>query len=250
MGSGAMREGMVSDALTGLLAALRPSDPAETLEAFWREAQARSVQRCSLFVVPPFHSAGAENARQFWWGYHPDWIAHYLEKRPDHRDEVPDYVIDGGKTMLWADAVRLVPQTDENRALKAEFFRFHRNDAVSAPLYGPNGYNALLNFSFGVELETADNPCVKEIVDLGSRAFSNYILHVQSAQVAAIPLSPRELEIVALSAKGQSNKELARTLGISPSSVDTYMRRIFAKLGVTDRVQAVLRCMSLGLVRL
>ena len=236
--------------MSGPMANHRKGDPAAILEGFWRDAQARGVQRCSLFVVPPFHSASADTAQQFWWGYHPDWIAHYFEKRAAHRDEVPDYVIDGGKTILWADAIKMVHQTEENQALKATFFSYHRNDAVSAPLYGPNGNNALLTFSFGIDLESADNPRVKEIVDLSSRAFANYILNFQRHEAAATPLSPRELEIIALSAKGQSNKELARTLGISPSSVDTYMRRIFAKLEVTDRVQAVLQCLSMGLVRL
>jgi DNA-binding CsgD family transcriptional regulator len=239
-----------SGAVCGPTRGLLHEDPAVVLEAFWEEARESGVQRCSLFVVPPFHSASTEGAKQFWWGYHPDWIAHYFRARPSHRDEVPDYVIDHGKAMLWSDAVKMVPETDENRQLKAAFFAYHRNDAVSSPLYGPNGNNALLTFSFGIELETADDPRVKAIVATANRAFASYVLRVQSENAAATPLSPRELEIVALSAKGQSNKELARALGISPSSVDTYMRRIFAKLGVTDRVQAVLRCLSLGLVRL
>jgi DNA-binding CsgD family transcriptional regulator len=226
------------------------ADPAGILKTFWQDAQARGVQRCSVFVVPPFHSALTTGVRQFWWGYDPEWMAHYLAVRPDRRDEVPDFVIDHGKPMLWADAIKLVPETDENRALKSKFFSYHQNDGVSAPLYGPNGNKALLTFSFGVVLESAEVPHAKEIIRLGCRAFSDFVIHQQNRNVAATPLSPRELQIVALSAKGQSNKELARTLGISPSSVDTYLRRAFAKLGVTDRAQAVLRCLSLGLVRL
>jgi DNA-binding CsgD family transcriptional regulator len=226
------------------------AEPTGILTEFWQEAQARGVLRCSLFIVPPFHSASTAGVRQFWWGYHPDWMAFYAATRPDHRDEVPDYVIDRGKPMLWADAIKLVPETAENRALKAKFLTHHQNDAVSAPLYGPNGNNALLTFSFGEVLESAEVPRVKEIVSFGKRAFADFIIRQQDLSVSVMPLTQRELQIVSLSAKGQSNKEVARTLGISPNSVDTYMRRAFAKLGVTDRAQAVLRCMSLGLVRL
>lgn len=226
------------------------ADPAGIWKGFWKDAQARGVKRCSLFVVPPFHSAVTDSVRQFWWGYHPDWVAQYTSVPPDFRDEVPDYVIDNGMPMLMADAVKLVPETDAKRTLQASFFNYHNEDGVSAPLYGPNGNNGFLIFSFGVVLESAEVPRAKEMIRLGNRAFFDFAIHQQHRDVAATPLSPRELEVVALSAKGQSNKELARTLGISPCSVDTYMRRIFAKLGVTDRAQAVLRCLSLGLVRL
>jgi DNA-binding CsgD family transcriptional regulator len=59
------------------------------------------------------------------------------------------------------------------------------------------------------------------------------------AAVASLGLSPRECEILALLASGQSNKELARTLGISPNTVKTHVARVFEKLEATNRVQAI-----------
>ncbi len=59
------------------------------------------------------------------------------------------------------------------------------------------------------------------------------------AAVASLGLSPRECEILALLASGQSNKELARTLGISPNTVKTHVARVFEKLEVPNRVQAI-----------
>ncbi len=51
-------------------------------------------------------------------------------------------------------------------------------------------------------------------------------------------LSPRELSILKLVAQGQSNKEIARNLGIAPETVKTHVKSIFAKLGVQNRAQA------------
>jgi DNA-binding CsgD family transcriptional regulator len=229
------------------------SDPAlgsGPLVNLWELVRARGVVRCSFFVVPPFHSASTGQGRQFWWGYHPDWIAHYFALRGNVRDEVPDFVLDSGKAMLWDDAVKLVPRTDENQQLSVKFSSFHKSDGVCVPLYGPHGYNALMTFSLGEQLASADDPRVVEITTLANKAFAEYILELHTETIASIVLSPRELEIIALSAKGDSNKALARKLGISPASVDTYLRRIYAKLNVDDRVQAVVRCLSLGLVRL
>jgi LuxR family transcriptional regulator, maltose regulon positive regulatory protein len=61
-------------------------------------------------------------------------------------------------------------------------------------------------------------------------------------------LSARERNIINLIARGQSNKEVARDLGISPETVKSHMKHIFEKLEVEKRTQAVARAQSLGLV--
>jgi LuxR family transcriptional regulator, maltose regulon positive regulatory protein len=61
-------------------------------------------------------------------------------------------------------------------------------------------------------------------------------------------LSTRERNIISLIARGQSNKEVARDLGISPETVKSHMKHIFEKLEVEKRTQAVARAQSLGLV--
>ena len=59
-------------------------------------------------------------------------------------------------------------------------------------------------------------------------------------------LQPREAEIVKLAAKGMSNKEIARELFISERTVQTHLVKVFRKLGVSSRTQAVLHALSRG----
>jgi len=61
-------------------------------------------------------------------------------------------------------------------------------------------------------------------------------------------LSPRETATVDLIGRGQSNKEIARTLGITPETVKSHVKRIFLKLEVESRAQAVSRAHTLGLI--
>jgi DNA-binding CsgD family transcriptional regulator len=58
-------------------------------------------------------------------------------------------------------------------------------------------------------------------------------------------LTGRELEIAVLVARGLATKNIAHKLQISEWTVATYMRRIFAKLGVYSRAAMVYRCASL-----
>jgi two-component system nitrate/nitrite response regulator NarL len=62
------------------------------------------------------------------------------------------------------------------------------------------------------------------------------------------PLSPREREILRLTAGGNSAAEIAADLFLSPATVKTHLQRIYAKLGVSDRAAAVAEAMRRGLL--
>jgi DNA-binding NarL/FixJ family response regulator len=65
-----------------------------------------------------------------------------------------------------------------------------------------------------------------------------------------VPLSPREMEILQLIARGYSNKEVAHELGISRQTVKNHMTSILRKLSVNDRTQAALYALRRGWIRL
>ena len=62
------------------------------------------------------------------------------------------------------------------------------------------------------------------------------------------PLTERELEVLQCLADGQSNKDIADTLVVEVSTVKWYNAQIYAKLGVKNRRQAVIRAQTLGIL--
>ena len=62
------------------------------------------------------------------------------------------------------------------------------------------------------------------------------------------PLTPREAEVLQLLASGQTNQKIAHTLVISKGTAKVHVERIIRKLGVSDRTQAAVRAIELGLL--
>jgi DNA-binding NarL/FixJ family response regulator len=69
----------------------------------------------------------------------------------------------------------------------------------------------------------------------------------QGAVAAHDDLTPRELDVLTLIARGRSNKVIARELGVAEKTVKTHVSHILAKLGVSDRTQAALYAVKQGL---
>lgn len=60
------------------------------------------------------------------------------------------------------------------------------------------------------------------------------------------PLSPRQLDCLALAREGKNSSEIGRSLGISPRTVDQHIEAARAKLRVRTRLQAVVEAQAQG----
>jgi DNA-binding CsgD family transcriptional regulator len=72
---------------------------------------------------------------------------------------------------------------------------------------------------------------------------------VNDRALESLGISGRELEVLELLAAGRSNKEIASQLGVSPNTVKTHVAKLFEKLDVSRRTEAILRARELGMLR-
>lgn len=152
-------------------------------------------------------------------------------------------------------APQLGSRIDEDHRFSREEMR-HREKIVAAglkealafPLYGPQGRDAV---AFAAE---ARSPALYGEVEWGQLHMVAQMAHLRILAVSpdkdeVHSLSGREVEILRWVAQGKSNSVISEILGISVTTVDTYLRRVFEKLGVADRTSAAVRGVSLGLIR-
>lgn len=69
-----------------------------------------------------------------------------------------------------------------------------------------------------------------------------------TAALATLGITLREQEVLALLAAGQSNKEIAQKLGVSPNTIKTQVASLYHKLEVQRRTQAIQKARELALI--
>ncbi|MDB6001880.1 MAG: hypothetical protein JWP52_3579, partial [Rhizobacter sp.] len=73
------------------------------------------------------------------------------------------------------------------------------------------------------------------------------VVDLATGREAIEVLSGRERHVLKLVAQGQSNKEIARELGVAPDTIKYHLKSVFSKLGVGNRAQAAVQAKSFGL---
>ncbi|MGW3495883.1 response regulator [Streptomyces sp. NPDC001020] len=111
------------------------------------------------------------------------------------------------------------------------------SDTLPAIEAGATGY--LLKDAPRDELFTAVRAAAEGRSVLSPAVASRLVSAVRAPAPRNEPLSAREREVLALVAKGTSNREIARELFISEATVKTHLTHLYAKLGVNDRAAAV-----------
>jgi len=116
-------------------------------------------------------------------------------------------------------------------------------DIYRALQAGARGY--LLKGMFGDELLDAIRA-----VHAGKTRIPSVVAERLAGRMGGQELTARELEVLGLIVRGQSNKEIGGSLSISEATVKTHINSILSKMGVSDRTQAATTAIQRGIVHL
>jgi LuxR family transcriptional regulator, quorum-sensing system regulator CciR len=180
------------------------------------------------------------------WGLPYIWERQYRE-RLYLIDPLPDLALDRPEPVVWPEQLAGADLTPRQQRYLDIAAQYGLGRGVGVACFGPNGRSGFLGAIVPTSAPVLDAMSVRRIQAVGQVSFRVYCNIIRHA--ADLPkLSNRELEVLYWIGRGKSNSVIAEILGISPSSVDVYVRRIFAKLAVTDRTTASVKAVSLGLL--
>jgi len=180
-------------------------------------------------------------------GFSSEEIETYMSFDFQRLDVVPRFALAAGVPVRWSDAWGSSQTTPEERAFLEALRAINFSDGYTLPCYGPNSRNAVVSIAHKGE-GTAE-PTLLMRMHFAAQAAHLRICALFADEVGLDrQLSSREKEILDWVARGKSNGVIADILEISPGTVDTYMRRIYEKLEVSDRTSAAVKGVGLGLI--
>ncbi len=145
----------------------------------------------------------------------------------------------------------LSPREFRETALYDEYYgRIGIDHAIAVPLFVDQ--RLLVSFVLNRNgRDFSDRECaLLDLVREPLSALYRHTLAMQRARTpngfAALPVTPREREVLSWLAGGKTDREIAEILGMSPRTVQKHLQHIYEKLGVETRTAAVMRAMDLG----
>ena len=217
-------------------------DVLDVLAEFYRARGFRSF----CFVIPMVTKP--DQFRLYERGMPPEWMRRYLERDFDLIDPVSTAATTRNEVGTLGELLKQLTVNDVGRLFVEEATRMGLTDGLAIPTSGLRHARGF----FGV-----DNVAAEDLAKVDRSLMCAVAQHahlridrIEEEHGAGIDgLSPREAEILNWVAAGKSNPETAMILGISEATVGTHLRRLFTKLGVHDRVSAVLAGFKLGMLR-
>lgn len=181
-------------------------------------------------------------------GLSPEVVEAYLSANFQRLDVVPRTAMALGVPVRWTEAWAAVDATPDERGFLQMMRDLEIGDGYTIPCYGPNGHDGYVGIGKMTESARTDENALREMHLAAQAAHLRICEFMSSGQVGERPLSMREREVLDWVARGKSNSVIAEILGISAGTVDTYLRRIYDKLNVTDRTSAAVRGIGMGLI--
>lgn len=173
----------------------------------------------------------------------------YITKKFGKFDPILQQALKESRPFHWADVRKHKPLNAQQELIFEAHKAANLLDGLAVPVFGPMGTFAVYSLaSHGQMLDLTEN-------QLTAIQFACLQTHNRYFDLAHInddapekPLSPREKEALSLVAAGLSNTAIAERLGVTENTVDTMLRRIFAKFDVNNRISAVLKGIGSGML--
>lgn len=178
----------------------------------------------------------------------PDpWIAKYIKAKRYREDPLFAEACTTETPFCWNAIHDRRTLSPDEAAFLDEMTAIGLVDGMAIPVFGPSGRNGCFGLARAEGCGSAAELYGFQAV---CQAAHLRYCRLQRTQLPALQqLSEREVELLHWVVRGKSNGVIAEIMEISPHTVDAYLRRVFLKLGTSNRISAAVQALSNGLIR-
>ena len=197
----------------------------------------------SYHHLPQIGSIKYDRKGKYWTDSLPAPIKKYYDSHNGKTDPAMDFVLSKGAP-FWLTELRGIEEfLDGKSKYLVDSTLELTGDGLILPLFGPFHKRGCCFLCFGKKRDFFDDVFKWQLQALAQASHVKYCIITNSLQMS-IKLTTRESDVLELITFGKTNPEIGKILGISTSTVAGYVKQIFLKLGVSDRVSAALRARS------
>ncbi len=177
-----------------------------------------------------------------------DWLERYVTRNYVDHDPLVQYMRKQPSQVTWSDAAARIDLDRSAREVFCDAGAYKLNDGFALPLVTLEGEVVMVSLG-GEQLELDENAI--RLISLASTYAIGRAIQLTSAQplIDHKPeLTPREKECMRWAAAGKSEWEISQILGISEHTSEKHLLNAKAKLGASNRVQAIAEAIRHGYI--
>lgn len=202
----------------------------------------------SYHHLPAIGSHNFDQTNQHWVYNLPPKVTSYINKYGNRSDPVMKYVLKKARPFWTSQLLDINDHYDSLFIRRVELILNEISDGILMPVFGPNHRYGYIFISFHHPKEYYDEIFIWQLQTFLKASHVQYCILSESFK-KAVHLTNRESQVLERITFGQTNQEIAKYLKISPNTVAGYVKQLYLKLDVTDRVQAAMKAhnyISLG----
>lgn len=207
----------------------------------------RGVSQVIYHHLPPLGAADEGRVRVIAQGVPDGWLQTYVRGKLFRIDPVSTNAMRSEEPFYWSKIGEKVKLNAEQADLVQKTYTSVFGEGLAMQVFGPGGRNGF--FGLSVPDDQLAPTIIREYQCVCQTSHQMYCRMLRDRLPPPPKLSDRELEVLEWVARGKSNSVIADIVGISRHTVDAYMRRVFLKLGTTDRITAAIRGLGTGLIK-
>lgn len=177
-----------------------------------------------------------------------DWLERYVTHNYVDYDPLVRYMVKSPSKVTWNDAARLIKLDKDTPNVFGDAGAYKLNDGFAMPLITLEGEVVMISLG-GEHVELSDEAI--KVIELASTYAIGRAMQLASQHeiIEHRPeLTPREKECMRWAAAGKSEWEISQILGISEHTSEKHLLNAKAKLGASNRVQAIAEAIRHGYI--